>query len=286
MCLVGDERSILGRGASGASNIIRVGEVQARNALEEAIHQACAAARIAPRDISRSCVGMAGASRAEISESVRRILSAMVSGEIEVAGDMEIALQAAFARNPGVIVMAGTGSIAYGRNASGRTARAGGWGFAISDEGSGHWIGREALAAIFRALDKDENHADSLLQAFMKAWGVQSKDQLVVAANTSSEFSTLFPAVLEAAQAGNCLARDVLSRAAAELAGLATIVLQKLFDAEQHVPVAMSGGVFSNSALARDVFYNEIRKTHAKVVVGEKIIDPVLGALEKARNPV
>ena len=75
------------------------------------------------------------------------------AGEIEVVGDMVIALEAAFGGDPGVIVIAGTGSIAYGRNSKGQTARAGGWGFAISDEGSGQWIGRAAVAATVRALD-------------------------------------------------------------------------------------------------------------------------------------
>ena len=66
-----------------------------------------------------------------------------------------IALEAAFGSGPGVIVIAGTGSIAYGRNREGQTARAGGWGFAISDEGSGHWIGRTAVAAAIGAWDED-----------------------------------------------------------------------------------------------------------------------------------
>ncbi len=88
---------------------------------------------------------------------VRGTVSEIISGEvkpgkiktseIKVVGDNVIALEAAFGSGPGVIVIAGTGSIAYGRNRDGQTARAGGWGFAISDEGSGHWIGRAAVAA-------------------------------------------------------------------------------------------------------------------------------------------
>ena len=103
-------------------------------------------------EISRVCVGLAGAARPEISELVRGMVSETLSGEIKpaeikIVGDMVIALEAAFGSGPGVIVIAGTGSIAYGRNSKGQTARAGGWGFAISDEGSGHWIGRTAVAA-------------------------------------------------------------------------------------------------------------------------------------------
>src|SRR6185437_5615243 len=88
--------------------------------------------------------------RPEIQETVHGLLAEIISGEIEIVGDMEIALEAAFGDGAGVMVTAGTGSIAYGRNANGQTARAGGWGFAISDEGSGYWIGKTAVATAVR----------------------------------------------------------------------------------------------------------------------------------------
>ena len=152
--LIGDENSILGRGTAAGSNVVRVGEVPTREALAAAIRQACGAAHIVPAQITRTCIGVAGAARPQISQTIQRLLTELVPGEIEVVGDMVIALEAAFDDGPGVIVIAGTGSIAYGRNASGQTARAGGWGFAISDEGSGHWIGRAAVAAVLRACDR------------------------------------------------------------------------------------------------------------------------------------
>ena len=146
-CLIGDETSVLGTGTGGASNVVRVGEAQARESLASAIRQACTVANLNPSQISSVCVGLAGAARTEISELVKRIVSELVPGKVKVVGDNVIALEAAFGGGPGVIVIAGTGSIAYGRNREGQTARAGGWGFAISDEGSGHWIGRTAVAA-------------------------------------------------------------------------------------------------------------------------------------------
>ena len=133
-CLIGDETSVLGAGTGGASNVVRVGEAQARESLATAIHQACTGANIKPSEISSVCVGLAGAARPEIGELVRGIISEVISGEIKpdeinVVGDMVIALEAAFGNGPGVIVIAGTGSIAYGRDREGQTARAGGWGF-------------------------------------------------------------------------------------------------------------------------------------------------------------
>ncbi len=141
ICVVGDESSLLATVTAGGSNITRVGEAGARETLQQAIREACLAAKINPQQVLRACIGAAGAGREEIASTVRKIVAEIIPGEIEVVGDMEIALAAAFGKGPGVIVIAGTGSIVFGRDAQGKVARAGGWGFAISDEGSAHWIG-------------------------------------------------------------------------------------------------------------------------------------------------
>src|SRR6266480_7023566 len=117
-CVIGDETSVLGSGTAAGSNLIRLGEAKAREGLSAAIGQACAAANIKPAQIERTCVGLAGAGRPEISSLVHRLLAQLVSGEIEVVGDMVIAQQAAFGNGAGVVVIAGTGSMAYGRDAS------------------------------------------------------------------------------------------------------------------------------------------------------------------------
>ena len=292
-CLIGDETSILGAGTAGASNPVRVGEAQAREALAAAIRQACAAANITPSQIKRTCVGLAGAARPEISGLVRHVITELVAGEIEVVGDMVIALEAAFGSEPGVIVIAGTGSIAYGRNSKGETARAGGWGFAISDEGSGHWIGRAAVAAAVHALDSGdaEGLSESLLGNLMKFWQAETREQLVVVANATPppDFSALFPVVLAAADSGDCIALEVLNRAGAELAGLARTVLGRLFSnisaAEApKLAVAMAGGVFGASSLVRQMFCDCLRGEHPGATINPNVIEPVRGALELARK--
>jgi glucosamine kinase len=282
-CLIGDEHSVLGSGISAGSNVVRVGEAQARKAIAEAIHQACTAAKITPSQIDRTCIGVAGAARPGVGELVRRMIAEIVSGEIEVVGDMVVAMEAAFGAGPGVIVIAGTGSIAYGRNAKGETARAGGWGFAVSDEGSGHWIGRRAVASALRAQDEGANA--KLLKAILAAWDLETHEQLVLAANSTPppDFAALFPAVLAAAEAGDALAVGILNRAGSELAGLASVVIRRIFQGSEVIPVAMSGGVFGNSALVRQVFYNRLRAECSGIVLNEAVVEPVRGALELAR---
>jgi len=283
-CVVGDETALLGSGIAAGSNLVRVGEEQAREAFAAAIRQACAVAKVTAAQIERTCVGVAGAARPEISEVVRRILRTLVAGEIEVVGDMVIALESAFGAGPGVVMIAGTGSIAYGRNSTGQTARAGGWGFAISDEGSGHWIGRSAVAAALRAYD--EGQSTVLLESLMKSWGVESREQMILVTNASPppDFPGLMRTVLSAAEAGDPTARVVLTQAGAELAALAKIVIRRLFAEAETVPVAMSGGVFRNCALVRQVFYNSLRSEYPDASLSANVIDPVKGALELARK--
>jgi glucosamine kinase len=286
-CVIGDDNSVLGTGKSGGSNVIRVGETQARESLGTAIRAACAEAKIIPSQIKKTCVGIAGGARPEIANVVRRLLLELVGGEIEVVGDQVIAMEAAFGGGPGVIVIAGTGSIAYGRNANGKLARAGGWGFSISDEGSGHWIGRAAVTASLRAYDQAGHERTSpLLESIMKFWDVSLVEQLVLTANSAPDFAALLPTVLSAAEAGDHIARNVLTHAGSELAALAGIVIDRIFAKDESLPVAASGGVFYNCALVRQIFYESIRATHPQALRNTAVIDPVKGALALARKGV
>ena len=285
-CVIGDETSVLGSGTAAGSNVVRLGEAKAREALAAAISQACAAAKIKPAQIERTCVGLAGAGRPEVSNLVHRLLAQLVSGEIEVVGDMVIALQAAFGNGAGVMVIAGTGSMAYGRDASGNTLRAGGWGFSVFDEGSGHWIGRSAIAAVMRDYDETGEENSVLMNNIRTSWDLTTREQLVLAANASPspDFAALLPAVVSAADSGDALARSILTQAGTELARLAKIVIRRLFSDGDKVPVAMTGGVFSNCALVRQVFYNSLRSKYPKCSVNLTVIEPVQGALELARK--
>lgn len=285
-CAVGDATSLLATATSGPSNILRVGEAQTRNSLLGGVRQACAGAGIAPEQVARTCVGGSGAARPELAQVVRDILAEILPTPISVVGDMEIALEAAFQSGPGVIVIAGTGSIAYGRDRNGRTIRAGGWGFAIGDEGSAHWIGRAAISSLLRASDRTEGAVQSsLAEGLFKIWKVRSLSDLARAANSipPPDFAKLFPAVV-ASQ--DDTAKGVLEQAGRELAAIAAIVIGRLFAKEQtdSVPVAMTGGVFRHAAMVRDVFYNELRKLEHRAEINPGVVDPVEGALRMARK--
>jgi len=314
-CAVGDDNSVMATATAGPSNIVRMGEPAARQSLHQAIAQACAAAGISPQLVDRACIGAAGAGSPEVVGAIRQIVAEVLSAELTVTGDMQIALEAAFPAAPGIIVIAGTGSIAYGRDARGHTARAGGWGFAVSDEGSAHWIGRHAVAAIFRAYDLKwgntvrplhekgslaegggdrEESKSALFCELRKSWNIVTIYDLVRVVNSTPapDFAALLAAILKCADAGDEPCREVLIRAGGELVQLAAVIVHRLFpesygdkvDLGAQVPLAMVGGVFRHSALVREVFYNEIRKLDSRANVLQQVVEPVEGALRLARS--
>ncbi len=273
-----------------------MGEVRAHESLHQAIRLACAEAKIDARQVRHVCVGVAGAARENVAAMVREMVGELIPGEIEVVGDMEIALVAAFGAGPGVVVIAGTGSIAYGRDAHGRTARAGGWGFGISDEGSAYWIGRAAVANLLRAIDENTNDTkdaeaaakeSALFGELAAAWKLGSLDELARNANSNPDFAALFPAVLAASETGDAVAQQVLKSAGGELARLAASVERRLFERDASTPavaMAMVGGVFRHSAQVREAFRNEAGTIDPRVEIHPEVVEPVLGALQMARQ--
>jgi glucosamine kinase len=286
-CVLGDEQGVLATAVSGGSNVVRLGEARAREALQAVIRHVCATAKIAPRQIRAMCIGSSGAGRPEIAAKIRAMVGELdpqlSASRIVVVGDTVIALEAAFGAGPGVIAIAGTGSVAFGRDAAGRTARAGGWGFAVSDEGSGQWIGRQAVSAVLRARDRQQETA--LTSLILEAWKLVDLEALVRRANTTPppEFPRLFPVVLRAAENGDLVARELLVRAGEELAGLAAIVLRRIAPVAPHVPVATTGSVFRQSAEVRETFYNRLSAGFPGIELRNDLVEPVMGALELAR---
>jgi glucosamine kinase len=284
-CVVGNERRVLGKATGASSKLTRVGPEEGRRALQSVIREACAA-KVDPRQVAHTCIGIAGASRRDVAEAVRAWAAEVVSGSIDVVGDMEVAHEAAFRGGAGVLVVAGTGSICYGRNAKGRTARAGGGGPIVSDEGSGDWIGR---LAVEHAISFE--HSTKLTGMLMKIWNVRSLSGIVerAAQDPPLDFAALFPLVQSAAVKGDKVAGAILSSAGEELAKLAIIVVRDLWPRQERVRVATHGGVFENSPVVRRTFVThlrrELRSAGYEIAVSSGA-EPVMGALSLARKMV
>jgi N-acetylglucosamine kinase-like BadF-type ATPase len=269
---------------AAGSNPTRVGEEQTCFALQQGIDDICHQSGIKPAQIIALCAGIAGAARNEVRQTIARALNKSVAGQVAVVGDMVIAHEAALGGAPGIVVLSGTGSMAYGRHASGRTARAGGWGYAISDEGSGHWIGVQAVSAVTRALDSG-NYTE-LSDRILTLWQLDSRDELIAHANASPppKFSALFDVVLSAAEAGDSYAHHILVKAGAELARLAEVVFRRLWRSDDVVSFAMAGGIFQHASTVRESFHRELHTFLPQASIFLSTQNPAEGALSLARK--
>ena len=283
-CVIGDDKHLLGKSIGSTIKIKKVGEDAAGKALEAAIADVCRSARVNPREITRTCIGIAGSSIPEVTDWTYSVLKQLVGGEVQVVNDALIAHRAAFDDGPGVLVIAGTGSNVLGINDRGESGRAGGWGPMISDEGSGFWIGRRAVAHAMRA--HDGKQTTSLLDAVMKAWELKTIEDLVSIANSNPppDFSSLLPAVIQCANGGDRLSGEILSSAANELAQLACVVVRKLWRESTSVTVAVTGGVFVQSPQIRERFAELVQAERSGIKVNLEPVHPVMGALSMARQ--
>ena len=238
---------ILGEGLAGASNPLRVGIASAAAAIREAIDRACEAAQLRRTDLIAAEIGLAGARRRELNARVREALLSLGIGEIIVVGDADIALYGATEGEPGLIVIAGTGSICCGINARRKTICAGGWGPIAGDEGAGAWIARRALRAIAHAVD-GRGPATSLTGAACSYFHVSDPNDLSTAiyapTMTNERLAGLGKNVVEAAKAKDRVAREILCEGGRELGSAAAAVIRNLKLEREAFQVAYVGGVF------------------------------------------
>ena len=283
-CVLGDDDQVLGMGTGSGCSILRVGEACARDSLAAAIHEACVSAGVSPHQISRTCAGIAGAADDGVASRLQRLLIEVLGGAIEVIGDMEVALESAFGGGPGIVVVAGTGSIGFGRNRQGESARAGGWGRILCDEGSAHWTVIQAIDSALHEFDRGT--APNLLRQLLEVLDLRTVNDLAAYAGgtPTPEFAPLFSEVLAAAEQKDQIACAVLRRAGVQLAGLANTIAQRLFTGASEIQVATHGGVFAASAMVRSTFADTLRELSPVVRVLEVAVDPAQGALSRARR--
>jgi N-acetylglucosamine kinase-like BadF-type ATPase len=246
VCLLADERgAVVSEGRAGGANLQASGELDLEKVLYEVMAQAIGDR---PWRADAICLGIAGADREDDVQTVRAIMRRISLGSrVLVVNDALVALEAGAPAVPGIVIIAGTGSIAYGRNARGSAARAGGWGHIIGDEGSGYWIGREALAAVVREAD-GRGPATGLSSAVLEHFGAAAAAGLVhIVYNREmprKHVAALGPIVQGAAASGDAVARDILERAAEELVLAARSVAARLEMRGEPFPFVLAGGIF------------------------------------------
>ena len=278
---------VLGEGTAGPSNPLRVGIGNAATAIREAVDRACAEAHVQRADIVAAEIGLAGVRRIDVRQRMREALSGLGIHSIEVVTDADIALFGATDGEPGLVIIAGTGSICCGFNARAQHICAGGWGPLAGDEGSGSWIARRALQSIARA--KDGRSPETVMaESACSYFNVTTTDDLLAAiyapGMTNDRIAGFARHVIEAAREGDEVASKIIADAGRELGIAAAAVIRKLRMERERFQVAYVGGVFAAGELLLDPLREEVARVAPNAYFAPPQLAPVVAAARMARE--
>ena len=277
-----DERGReLGRGeAPGAVvGVDRLEEVASRVATAV---RAAAAAAGTPLPVSVLWAGLAGAGRETVREAaVRALETEELTVEVVVVADVEAAFSAAFGSGPGILLIAGTGSIAWARGDDGEVVRVGGWGERLGDEGSGYAVGLEALRAVARATD-GRGPSTVLTQRALGHLGVARAEDLIewIATAGKRDVASLVPIVARASAEGDPVASSIMDATVADLVGHLAVALERAGPWTEPPELVLCGGLLEEGGPLREA--TERAVSEYAVRSAARRIDPAMGAARTA----
>ena len=279
---------VIGEGTSGASNPLRAGLRDAVSHVECAVAEAASSARVRLEQITSACAAIAGINHHIHFHTMKDALNhALGLDNLHLVTDARAALEGALDSRPGVVIIAGTGSIAMGVNAEGHQARSGGWGPTFGDEGSGYDIARRALRAIASSFD-GRSRPTVLSERFCRRLGIASTADLPgVIYNSDSEpveIASLAELVAEAAREGDEVACEILREAGRELGALAASVIGRLGMQSNEFRVACVGSVFNSGEIVQESLRQTILALAAGAEVGPPLFSPTIGAVKLAQE--
>jgi N-acetylglucosamine kinase len=284
VCLLADDSArIVAEGREEGANLQGAGQMALWEVLRSVMAKTLAGTGIIPSVI---CLGIAGVDREADVAIVRGIMGRIgYKARILVVNDALIALQAGVGDDPGIVIVSGTGSIAYGRNEQGEAARSGGWGYVLGDEGSGYWIGRLALRAAVRHAD-GRGRATSLTPRLLEHFGVQRAEELIYRVYHEELSPRAIAAtakyVQEARDDGDIVAAGILNRAADELMTAATTVMTRLALTDRPFTFVLAGGIFRAVPWLNDQLHLLLPSLARQSTVRQLDDQPAVGAVRLA----
>jgi glucosamine kinase len=284
--IVADEQGKTIGEVTGPASAVRPGQAeQSAQVIADVVRDALASVEmthVTPRVIA---IGVAGAGRETERQELWQALSTKdLGGELVIHSDFSIALDDAFGDGPGVLLIGGTGSVAFGRSPAGATARCGGWGAVCGDEGSGAWIGLKALSVVTSAADGREPET-ALTGAILTAAQVNETTDLIAwAANaTRTELATLAPVVLSVADSGDLRANALITLAVEELVLHVRALSRQLFvDERAAMPVAFAGGLLSRGSTFRKRLEHRLKSAVPGAAIRSEPVVAARGAVRAA----
>ena len=286
VCSIADETRELARASTGTVRLMVASEEEATERLVSAVTEAAAEAGVALKDVTRTCLAIGGLAIGPVRAWAAKTLDGLVGGEVILAGEEEVALDAAFRGGAGILAISGAGSHVVGRAADGALYSAGGWGPALGDEGSAFWIGQEAVKTALWGLDR--GISGKLLGAIQEAWGADTVGDVVTLGNVrpGPDFAALAPVVAWCAEEEDDMASALLVRAGEELASLVGLVRLKMEESGPAgvVGVAFTGSVLEQIGMVRESMAETLEEDGVDVVVRDRAVDALDGALWRARG--
>jgi glucosamine kinase len=228
--------------------------------------------------------GIAGVGRETVRAPVQRAVEREgIAGRVHVGTDSQAAFHGAFGEGPGILLVAGTGSVARGRNESGREVRVGGWGSLLGDEGSGYWVGLECLRSVVRAAD-GRGGRTRLTDGVLASLGIDAPDALVTwaAAADKAQVAALVPLVVDASRAGDAVADDILARAIEDLSAHVLTLGAALAPWSSAPRVGLTGGLLQPGGPLRLSMEAALSQHRLRLVGHEP--DPAVGAARLAQG--
>ena len=281
----GPAGEILGRGRSGPCNIAAMSPEEALRSVTEAIRNALADAGTVPDSVIGLCACVAGYSavpkRMALLDALRRLYP---EANVDVEPDYAAALTGGTGGQPGLVVISGTGSVAYGENADGQSARAGAYGYLIDDAGSGYGVGREAIAAVLRQHD-GSGPETRLTRALQELLGLSSAPELISEVYGGKldrvAIASLATVVSREAGEGDEVSRKILHRTGGSLAVLAEAAARNIF-LEPVFPIVTVGSLWQAGPALTDVFSRSVARFAPGALIGPPKLGPAEGALLRA----
>ncbi|MDG2220452.1 MAG: BadF/BadG/BcrA/BcrD ATPase family protein [Rubripirellula sp.] len=281
---------ILGVGHGGPSNCRSVGTQQAINQLRLAIEAAFVDAKRQPTEVASACLALAGADRKIEKEQFQQwAKQANLAEAVVVNNDALPVVYAAFPDGVGIGLIAGTGSLAIGRNQDGSSSRCGGWGGLFGDEGSGYSIAVAALRAA--AWDEDgRGPSTALRQIWLERLNVKTLNEAIPKlydpGTDRAEIAAFAPQVFKAADAGDSVASEIIEEAASQLAKLVTTLQQQLQPGTSPLRLALSGGILNNQTSFTNRILEILRQPNHQLIETVIVRDPVQGAINIAADQI
>jgi glucosamine kinase len=284
--ILADERGKTISEATGGSSAVKPGEAErSAGVIAGVVRDVIEIAEKGDAKPRVLFVGVAGVGReSERHALTEALIAQQVADEVIVEPDFTIALNDAFGEGPGVLLIAGTGSSAFARGPAGATARCGGWGPVIGDEGGGAWIGRRALSVVAAAADGREPETALTGAVLTAAEVAETTDLIRWAANAPpATLATLAPVVMTAAEGGDLRANSIVSMAVEELALHVRSLARQLFtDERASVPVALTGGLLKKGSTFRKRLEHRLKTAVPGAHVHTEEIDAARGAVRSA----